>query len=668
MPPLNEALSPEKREQYQRELAELVAKLSPAGRQVFEQDFIPHLMNGEVPPAYYELCRMEFENTPVSIREFIEDPDYLGTALEGSVYPILIQRLEELFEGSFTEVVLCGGIGWGKTTFAEIGVLYECYLLSCLREPAKTYGLIPGSNLIFPCISVKKEQAERAFFAGIYNIAKRSKYFHDRFPYEKNLKSEMRFPKGLQCRPVATTEGSVLGEGVFGAVFDEINFWARVEHSRLNPEGGEYDEATVLYNRLSRRILSRMNERGRLPGHVWLISSAKFPDDFTERKKVEALSNPKIFICDYKAWETRPKTRYIQQNFKVEVGDKTHHSRVLDGSETDVNLEKVIDVPMDFYEAFKKDPDACVRDFAGISLLAIRPFITRFDKVERMFQLGIEHGLKHPFTKLEVTLQEPTDKLIAENFHFMTQPILDERGRPKRDDFGRLLTVLKLHAGPYYGHSDLAKTIDKCGLAVTHVVGEKHVERALGDYRLPERRPVIRVDLVLRIMRPPHGEIQAPMVRALWYEMARVGLNFAMITYDQWGSHESIQILKSDGYNADNFSVDTTPDAYESLKSAIYDERLLCYPFPKLQEELLTLIFDEKHQKVDHRPGGSKDIADALAAAVYHAETAFYGGVLVREDLPVQPGLPAGGGEGPEDPWEKVARGEVLTDEEWEKL
>jgi hypothetical protein len=82
----------------------------------------------------------------------------------------------------------------------------------------------------------------------------------------------------------------------------------------------------------------------------------------------------------------------------------------------------------------------------------------------------------------------------------------------------------------------------------------------------------------------------------------------------------------------------------------------------------LTLIFDEKHQKVDHRPGGSKDIADALAAAVYHAETAFYGGVLVREDLPVQPGLPAGGGEGPEDPWEKVARGEVLTDEEWEKL
>jgi hypothetical protein len=666
---LTEALNPPKREQAARELSELASRLSPEGRKIFQEEFAPMLMEPErIPEAIAQIYALDFQRMPVSIRQFIEEPEYLGGALEGSTYPLIIDKLEELFEGEYTEVCLCGGIGWGKTRMAEVGVLYELYRLSCMREPAKTYGLIPGSSLVFPVVSIKKEQAQTVFFNGIFEIAKRTKYFREVFPYEKNLTTEMRFQQSLKIYPVATNEGSLLGEGVFGAVFDEMNFMAKIEHSRLTPEGGEYDEAAVLYNRISRRITSRMNMRGRLPGHIWMISSAKYPDDFTERKKIEALSNPKIFVCDYKAWDTKPKSIYLQGTFKVEVGDKTRHSRVLQGNETDVISEKVIDVPLDYLDAFTRDPDSCVRDFAGISLLAIRPFMTRYDKIQKMFELGKQHGLRHPFTKLEVTLQDPTDKFIPENLHFAELPVTDERGRPVRDDRGRPLVRVKLHPGPYYGHVDLAKTVDACGVGAVHIVGEKRVQRTMGDYRLPERRPVMRVDLILRVVRPPHGEIQAPKVRSLWYEMHRLGMEFGLITYDSWGSHETLQILRSEGYNVDNFSVDDNTDPYEALKSAIYDERLLCYEFPQLQEELLTLIFDEKRGKVDHRPGGQKDLADALAGAVAHAETAFYGGVQMRPEAPVSPGIPSSGVENPDDPWEKLQRGEPLTDEDWERL
>src|SRR5580704_2524574 len=77
------------------------------------------------------------------------------------------------------------------------------------------------------------------------------------------------FPVGSSHIRSQRPSSQMLGEGVFSAAFDELNFYPIVNNSKRLPEGGTYDEATVLYNRLSRRIRSRMNQRGRLPGHLW---------------------------------------------------------------------------------------------------------------------------------------------------------------------------------------------------------------------------------------------------------------------------------------------------------------------------------------------------------------------------------------------------------------
>src|SRR6202049_1311644 len=99
--------------------------------------------------------------------------------------------------------------------------------------------------------------------------------------------------------------------------------------------------------------------------------------------------------------------------------------------------------------------------------------------------------------------------------------------------------------------------------------------------------------------------------------------NLARSPTTSWGSHESIQTLQRQGYDAELLRVDTTTEPYATLKEAIYDKRLLCYYVPKLEEELLGLQYDAKRNKIDHRPNGSKVLADALGGAGYHFSPAY---------------------------------------------
>jgi len=612
------------------------------------------------------LSSVDFRCEPVDVKKFLLHPQYLGTGVAETIYPTIIDDLQEIFAGEFNEILLSGGIGWGKSRMAELGIAYELYLLSSMKAPAISYGLMPGSKLAFLNVSVTQSQAERVLFGGLRDLICRSPYFRENFPFEPSVRSEIRFPQNVVCYPVASTESSMLGEGVFSAAFDEMNFMPVIEHSKHQREGGTYDQAVVLYNRLSRRIRSRMNQRGHLPGHQWLISSARYPNDFTERKPAEARTDKRIFVRNYPAWGTRPKHFFVPESFKVEFGDSTRRSRVLRGDELDVNPEHVIEVPTDFRNEFEKDTDGAVRDYAGISVLAIRPFIVRRDLVSRMFQLGDELGLKHPFSKCDVTLQDEGEYLIPENLHWIVDAKKNNDGRILFDRVTRKqIRIRKLCPALYFAHVDLAKRTDACGIAIGHVVGKKNVQRGSGlDVRL-ETKPVIRVDLVLRVVAPPQGEILASNVRGIFYSLSKLGIQFGKISYDSFGSLESIQTLTGEGFPAETFSVDKNLSAYEQLKSAIYDERVLCYRVPKLEEELLSLELDEKRGKVDHGPLGSKDLTDALAGVIAHCEGNSLKAMASAASVPT---IGQACRSYREELWERAARGEIITMQEFNAL
>ena len=90
-------------------------------------------------------------------------------------------------------------------------------------------------------------------------------------------------------------------------------------------------------------------------------------------------------------------------------------------------------------------------------------------------------------------------------------------------------------------------------------------------------------------------------------------MQFGKITFDTYGSQESIKTLKDEGFDADLLSMDKDTTPYDILRTAIYDERILCYRVPVLEKELIQLERGEK--KIDHPAthGASKDLADALA-------------------------------------------------------
>ncbi len=578
-----------------------------------------------LPIDYAFTLAPDYACQPVGIRQFIEDDYYLGKIARGRIYERIVDDLEELFEGDYTEVVLGGGIGWGKSTAAEVGIAYDLYQVSCLRDPAKTYGMRTGSNIAFVNVSVNLKQATKVLFGGLGSLLRPSPYFRQVFPYNPKLKSELAFPRHVFCHPVAANEQSMLGEGVFSAAIDEANFMAVVERSKRSMRGDKelYDQAEVIYNRLSRRILSRMNQRGKLPGKIWLISSARYPDDFTERKEKEAQTaeGKHIFVRHYPAWGTKPKSVYLGNTFRVEVGDLSRQSRVLDGTETDVIEAQVIEVPNDFKEAFKKDTEGCVRDFGGISTLSIKPFLRERQYIQKMFEQDKAAHLRHPFTHLDVTLEDAeVDHLLPELLHWVQVPVLNSLGRPTIKN-GKEVYERKLFPALHYAHVDLAKNQCAAGLGVGHVVGTKNVSVMQADFTTTrEKKPLIRMDLVLRIVAPPHKEIDLTRIRAVLYQLAALGMEFGLITYDHYQSQESVKTLKEQGYNADNFSLDNDYEGYAALKAALYDQRVACYYIPVLERELAQL--EDTGKKIDHpsAPGSSKDLADCVAAVVHQCE------------------------------------------------
>ena len=638
--------------------------MSPEARRIYSEKVRRTVETPHDRTFQNQLYSLSYKIKPVDVVTFVQDRYYLGGTLRGNLYPALLDDLQELFAGDYVEVLLKGGIGWGKTTFAYIAICYDIYLVSCLREPADAFGLIPGTSLAFVNVSMTLQMARRILFKGIFNLIKQSPYFRENFPFDPNLSNEIRFPRGVICYPVATTEQSLLGEGVFSAAFDEMNFYHVVERSKQMPEGGVYDQAQMLYNRLSRRLKSRMNQRGRMPGHLFMISSSRYPNDFTERKSKEALDGDKsIFVRDYSVWETKPPETFMTETFRVEVGDQSRRSRVLTGDEVNVNEERVIDVPMDYKPEFELDTDAAVRDFAGIPVLAIRPFIVRREKITDMFKRGEEVGAKHPFTNLDVTLENPEiDHLLPENLLYEEVELINEKRQKVK--------VKRLYGkyGKRFIHVDLAKSQDACGLGVGLITGEKWVERGIGKDKHNELKPIIRIELALRIVAPKNGEIDIAKVRGIIYQLADLGCEFEMITYDSWQSTESVQTLKNECYNADTYSVDIDATAYEETKMALYDDRLICYEIPMLKKELGSLEKNEKTGKIDHPAGSSKDLADVVAGVVHHAEEYFVNGASRWRGVE---GISVGTRWTPEtleekrqELYEKIARGVPLSEEQ----
>jgi len=539
-----------------------------------------------------------YEVPPVPIRDFLLRPFYLN--LEGQIYPEVMTAMEDLNGGGYVEAVLTGAIGTAKTTIAVWTMAYQLYLLSCMENPQKTFGLERASEILLIFQSITKELAKGVDYARFKALLENSPYFQRHFAYDKNIESELRFPNRIIVKPVSGSDTAAIGQNVMGGIIDELNYMAVVENSKASVDGGEYDQAIAVYNSIARRRKSRFMQQGALPGILCLVSSKRYPGQFTDLKQEEAKNDPTIYVYDKRVWDIKPDA-FSNVWFQVFAGDESRHPRIIEEDEiVDVSdRDLIIDIPEEYRMEFDQDIINALREIAGMSTLARHPFIMNTDSIAAC-----------------MTNDRPIVNKHWVDFRFEKLGIYQ----------GRFADLNR----PRWAHVDLGLTADSAGICIGYVKGFKKVDR--GDHY--EVLPEIVVDALLEVRPPKGGEIQFHKIRSLFYKLISMGYPLKWVSYDSYQSTDSMQMLRSKGLVSGHVSMDITRDPYEITKTALYDHRLSIPFHAKLRKELASLEDDPKTGDIDHPPNGSKDVADALAGVV--------SGLTTRREIWVQHKIPTG--------------------------
>jgi hypothetical protein len=559
------------------------ASLARDARSVFLQQAARHFF------AFWR-DRDAYRTLPVDAQTFVESPAFLDC--RGTLYPAVMNQLRELNSGKYVEAVLTGAIGTGKSTIALFTTAYQLYVLSCLKNPHKLFGLDPSSEIVFAFQSLNKQLAKSIDYERFRAMLTRSPYFNMYFPFNKKITSEMVFPNRIVVRPLSGDVNAAIGSNIFGAIIDEINFMAVVEQSKNAVDGGVFDQANEMYNSIVRRRKSRfMAAGGRLPGMVCLVSSKRYPGEFTDRKQMEARAEieragkTEIFVYDRTLWQIKPEGTYGEKRFRLFLGDVSRKPCILEaGAEVaaeDASL--VMEVPEEFRSEFDRDMLSAIRDIAGSSTFALHPFIINTEAVSNAFGQC-----------QSVLSVESTDFVVSRPSIF-----------PKR--------IIKPDE-PRMAHVDLGLTGDSAGIAVGWVEGFKKVPRSDNTFEL---MPQINFDLILEVKPPRNGEIEFENIRQLFYKLREQGMNLKWISFDTFQSVDSIQILRQKGFVTGTHSMDKTSLTYDVTKTAFYDGRVKVPKHEKALSEIVRLERDPQSGLIDHPPNFSKDCADAVAGVVY---------------------------------------------------
>ncbi len=503
--------------------------------------------------------------------------------------------------GSADGLYLCGE-GYTvthNTHIALYGIAYSVYLLSCLKSPHRTYRLDPSSEIVFIIQSKNANLAKTVDYRRLRHMIEKAPYFRDNFKFEKSIESAMLFPTRIGVVPVSGSESAALGNNVIGGLIDEMNFMDVIENSKGNKDGGTYDQAVALYDSLSKRRKSRFLSQGKLPGMLYLVSSKRYPGQFTDQKMDEAKEDierhgkTSIYVYDYRTWDVVPPDRFIGEWFKVFIGDDTRDPRVLDDDisipEGDANL--VVEVPGGYRVDFDRNIMSALRDIAGVSTLTKHPFILDRASVSECF--GVKESL-----------------LSHESIVF---------GRDK-------LKVIKANAmdqaEPRWVHVDLAVTRDALGISMGYV--KKFVTIKVGKDEV-ELMPEVHFDFMLQVKPPNNGEIEFAKIRSLIYTLRNIGLDIRWVSFDSYQSRDSMQILYRKGFDVGVVSMDTDISHYLATKHALQERRIVAPKHDVVQGELRALEYDPKKDKVDHRGNSTKDVSDSMAGVV--------GGLMSRMEV-----------------------------------
>lgn len=328
-----------------------------------------------------------------------------------------------------------------------------------------------------------------------------------------------------------------------------------------------------------------------------LVSSAQYDSSFTNQRIQETEGDPHTYIVNARSWDVKPQN-YSKERFYVFTGSGELDPMILETiaeinsildsfglNRLDLDLSikdaieylpseiknKIVDVPIDFYKDFKQNLLQSIQDIAGMTISGQGKLFNN----KEVFKKAIYEPEESAFLKDTFT--------ISTKLETRPQDFINPRWKPEKPEKLRFM------------HLDQGISSDHYGLSSCFI---DHI-----DINEDETVSIhVKFDFILNIVPPrPPAKVDISKVRSLipWLSQNK-GINWGMITYDQFQSQESMQELDKAGFPVSYQSVDKTDEAYLLLVDYLYDERVKLPYNEEFEFDLFNLVHFRERRKVDH--------------------------------------------------------------------
>ena len=467
----------------------------------------------------------------------------------------------------------------GKDHICRMAALRVAYLLLCLKSPQQYFGMPEQDTITMLNIAVNSQQANRAFFKPMTKAVETSPWFKGKAEIKQG---HIEYDKNIEAvSGHSDAEGQEGGNLILG-VADEIDAFKSKDEMMIR--GNQFREAST-----SAESILEMIETS---------AATRFP----ETHKRVAISFPR-----YLGSTIQKLTDAGKKSIEKKGAKSTHF---VSGPLATWEVNPRVSGPEAFADQYEENPDMARAKFecrpsraADSYFRNMAAFKNAIDKDEQ--PITFEYKLVE--RKSSITGQMVTSWVPS--FHFAS-------------DF------LPVQGAVYAMHGDLAVTGDRAGIAMSHIESWVETTEIIQDeegtdMEVTSNYPIIRNDFTIAFesslrAEPFAREIQISWARELCYALIKRGFRIARFTFDQFQSKDTMQLLARHGIESERVSMDINDDGWKATKDVAYSGRLRM-PYDKLLLEELTALGRGRNGKVDHPPGGSKDMADAFGASILGA-------------------------------------------------
>lgn len=531
--------------------------------------------------TYNDVWMEDYEEIPVDIDTFLEDPAYLGQATNfgKQIYPFWRERLREMFANGdmeYEEIAFTGAIGIGKTAIAVYAIAYLLYRLMCLRNPQRYFGFAETDEIAIFFFNATVNLAMGVGYARLHAVCMESPWFRSHGQIAGSDSNPYYVPSKRIVIKAGSKGSHGLGQQIFCGMLDEVNF-APGSNTAI-----EKSKIMQTYSSVKARIKSRFIKDGKLLGKVFLVSSKRAESDFLEvyleRRKKEADAH-KLYIVDEPLWVVKPSSTYSGKKFKVAYGAKQLMPQVVEPTDDIEQLKRIgfqiLDVPIEFEGDFRLNIITALQDLAGKAL----PGTTSYFSYKIFGKCYVDKP--NPWTNEVLQIGRDDDMEYEEFFDITKIPV-------------------SVRTLPIAIHVDTALKNDLLGMSAVAYL-KNTIEDS--DDGLVEKR-VYEHLFSVGIQAPPGSEISLAKTRRFIYRLRAMGLNIVIVSTDTFQSAEFHQLLKDKGFETAIRSLDRTPEGYKILRDAMSENRINLIRHARLENELIHLQRDTNTGKLDHPPDG----------------------------------------------------------------